>query len=58
MSLILSRPMREEVLGSLVDTFIPPQSLDEQWDVHGLEEALQHEFDLQHATAELARRRP
>ena len=39
--------MREEVLNNLVDTFIPPQSLDEQWDVPALEKALQHEYELQ-----------
>ncbi|MEN8214025.1 MAG: preprotein translocase subunit SecA [Pseudomonadota bacterium] len=39
--------LREEVLNNLIDNFIPPQSLDEQWDVPGLEEALQHEFEMQ-----------
>jgi preprotein translocase subunit SecA len=41
------RSMRAEVLSNLIDTYIPPQSLDEQWDVAGLEEALQHEYAMQ-----------
>lgn len=36
--------IRRDVINSLVSTYIPPQSLDEQWDVKGLEEALEHEF--------------
>jgi preprotein translocase subunit SecA len=36
--------MRKEVVEQLVDTFIPPQSVPEQWDIEGLEQALQVEF--------------
>ncbi len=36
--------MREEVASGVVDGFIPPQSLEEQWDVPGLETALEQEF--------------
>ena len=36
--------MREEVVGQLVDDFIPPQSVPEQWDIPGLEQAIATEF--------------
>jgi len=36
--------MREEVVDKLVDDYIPPQSVPEQWDVEGLEEAIETEF--------------
>jgi preprotein translocase subunit SecA len=39
--------MRQEVLNRIIDTSIPPQSLEEQWDVAGLESALESEFGLQ-----------
>jgi preprotein translocase subunit SecA len=38
--------MREEVLDRVISTHIPPQSLEEQWDVPGLEKALETEFGL------------
>lgn len=37
--------LREEVVVDLVQQYIPPQSLEEQWDVDGLQQALQAEFD-------------
>ena len=36
--------MREEVIDQLVDDYIPPQSVPEQWDVEGLESAIEKEF--------------
>jgi len=39
--------IREDVLTEVIDTHIPPQSLDEQWDVPGLEESLHREFDIE-----------
>ena len=36
--------VREEVVENTIDGFIPPQSLEEQWDVAGLEKALESEF--------------
>ena len=39
--------IREDVVNSLVNQFIPPGSMDEQWDIQGLEEALQQEFNLE-----------
>ncbi|MGJ7095230.1 preprotein translocase subunit SecA [Vibrio hannami] len=37
---------REDVFASVVDEYIPPQSLEEMWDVAGLEERLKNDFDL------------
>ncbi|WP_103102880.1 preprotein translocase subunit SecA [Pseudomonas sp. LFM046] len=37
---------REEVLNSTIDAHIPPQSMPEQWDVSGLENALYSDFGL------------
>ncbi len=36
--------IRADVVSGVVGTFIPPNSLEEQWDVAGLEEALLREF--------------
>jgi preprotein translocase subunit SecA len=38
--------IRKDVVQEVVDEYIPPQSLEEQWDVAGLERALQHEFGI------------
>ncbi len=38
--------VREDVLNEVIDGYIPPQSIEEQWDVPGLEEALDYEFGL------------
>ena len=38
--------MREDVLTELIDRYVPPGSLDEQWDLKGLEQALQEHFDV------------
>jgi len=40
------KEMRGSVLKQVIDRFIPPQSLEEQWDVPGLQEALEKEFGL------------
>ncbi|MCB1768552.1 MAG: SEC-C domain-containing protein, partial [Candidatus Competibacteraceae bacterium] len=39
--------MRADVLKQTIDHYIPPQSLEEQWNTQGLEEALAKDFDLQ-----------
>jgi preprotein translocase subunit SecA len=36
--------MRADVLNELISTYIPPQSLEEQWNVPSLEQALAEEF--------------
>jgi preprotein translocase subunit SecA len=41
------KAMREGVLEDTVGQFIPPHSMEEQWDVHGLEKALAAEFRLE-----------
>ncbi len=38
--------LRADVLQATIDQYIPPQSLEEQWDVPGLTEALREHFDL------------
>ena len=38
--------LREEVLDEVINSYIPPQSIEEQWDISGLEEALKERFDL------------
>ena len=38
--------IRKDVVNDAIDTCIPPQSLEEQWDVPGLEEHLKSEFDV------------
>ncbi|ALP52340.1 preprotein translocase subunit SecA [Candidatus Tenderia electrophaga] len=36
--------IRHDVVNEVISSFVPPQSLEEQWDVPGLEQALEHEF--------------
>ncbi len=36
----------DDVVNQVIDGFIPPQSLEEQWDVPGLEQALHTEFNV------------
>ncbi|SMB88284.1 protein translocase subunit secA [Pasteurella testudinis DSM 23072] len=38
--------IREDVLNSVIDQYIPPQSLEELWNVEGLEKRLQSDFAL------------
>lgn len=38
--------IRWDVVNQLIDQYIAPQSLDEQWNVPGLEEALQREYGV------------
>ncbi len=38
--------IRADVLNSIIDASIPPLSMDEQWDVPGLEAALENEYGL------------
>ncbi|QKT03037.1 preprotein translocase subunit SecA [Ectothiorhodospiraceae bacterium 2226] len=40
------RNIRYDVFQSLISTYIPPESMDEMWDVPGLVEALEREFGL------------
>jgi len=36
--------IRVEVINNLIDDYIPPQSMEEQWDVPGLQQVLEREF--------------
>ncbi|ROR29694.1 preprotein translocase subunit SecA [Inmirania thermothiophila] len=38
--------IRRDVVNKVIDEYVPPESIEEQWDVEGLEEALEREFGL------------
>ncbi len=38
--------MRYEVIENIFEEYIPHGSMEEMWDIRGLEDALQHEFDV------------
>ena len=38
--------LREDVINQMISNYIPPESLEEQWDIAGLTEALESELDL------------
>ncbi len=38
--------MHDDVFNGLTDTFVPPGSIDDQWDIEGLTRALEAEFSL------------
>ncbi len=38
--------MHDDVVNGLIDNFIPPESIDDQWNIPGLENALSVEFGL------------
>ena len=44
--------IREEVVNAVIDEHIPPQSMEETWDVPGLTHAIEHEFGTQVDIAE------
>jgi preprotein translocase subunit SecA len=44
--------MREEVIAGLIDTYIPPQSLEDQWESKALSDVLADEFKIKAAVAE------
>ncbi|MFA0070015.1 hypothetical protein AB4344_19720, partial [Vibrio breoganii] len=37
---------REDVLASVIDEYIAPQSLEDMWDIAGLQDRLKNDFDL------------
>ncbi|MCW7547612.1 preprotein translocase subunit SecA [Photorhabdus sp. APURE] len=39
--------IREDVFKATIDAYIPPQSLEEMWDVEGLQQRLAADFDLE-----------
>jgi len=38
--------IRHDVVNAMIDAYIPPQSMDEQWNIPGLEKALDAEYGL------------
>ncbi|MGF6188761.1 preprotein translocase subunit SecA [Serratia sp. 2723] len=50
--------IREDVFKTTIDSYIPPQSLEEMWDVQGLEERLKNDFDLDMPIAEWLDKEP
>jgi preprotein translocase subunit SecA len=38
--------IREDVFKATIDSYIPPQSLEEMWDIPGLQARLENDFDL------------
>jgi preprotein translocase subunit SecA len=40
------KALQEEVIDAVISEFIPPQSLEEQWDTKELEQQFKHEFGL------------
>ena len=50
--------IREDVFKATIDSYIPPQSLEEMWDVKGLEERLKNDFELEMPIAEWLDKEP
>ncbi|MCI4567716.1 preprotein translocase subunit SecA [Lysobacter sp. CFH 32150] len=46
--------IRGDVAADIVERFVPPNSIDEQWDLPGLESELANEFNLQLPLAKIA----
>jgi preprotein translocase subunit SecA len=38
--------VRNDVVNTIIDVFVPPKSLEEQWDISGLERELHHDFGV------------
>ena len=38
--------MHEEVMKGVIETYIPPESIHDQWDIEGLEHALRNDFNI------------
>lgn len=50
--------MREGVISDLIDLHLPPESMEEQWDLAGLEKTLEADFLLQAPVAEWLKAEP
>ncbi|BAK75068.1 preprotein translocase, SecA subunit [Pseudogulbenkiania sp. NH8B] len=50
--------MREGVLSDLVDLHLPPESMEEQWDLPGLEKTLESEYQLEAPVADWLKAEP
>src|SRR3546814_10698674 len=49
--------LRSDVVGDIVDRFVPPDSIDEQWDLPGLEATLAEDFGVQVPVEEMVKGR-
>jgi preprotein translocase subunit SecA len=49
--------IRDDVIFDLVARFVPPNSIDEQWDLRGLEATLESDFGLQMSLTDLVKAR-
>ncbi|MCC7247876.1 MAG: preprotein translocase subunit SecA [Lysobacter sp.] len=49
--------IRQDVVAGVVERFVPPNSIDEQWDLQGLEAELQAEFGLQTELVRMSKER-
>ncbi|TXI37599.1 MAG: preprotein translocase subunit SecA, partial [Methylophilus methylotrophus] len=52
------RAMREDVINSLFNTYVPPGSVEEQWEIPALEQALQAELSISLPVAEWLENNP
>ncbi len=52
------RSIREDVFKATIDSYIPPQSLEEMWDIEGLEQRLKNDFELEMPIAEWLDKEP
>ena len=50
--------MRADVLTEIIDTHIPPESLEEQWDLPGLEKTLESEYQIHAPVAQWIKDEP
>jgi len=50
--------IRDDVFKATIDNHIPPQSLEEMWDIEGLEQRLKNDFDLEMPIAEWLEKEP
>ncbi|MGQ6552128.1 preprotein translocase subunit SecA [Serratia sp. IR-2025] len=50
--------IREDVFKSTIDNYITPQSLEEEWDIQGVEERLKNDFDLEMPIAQWLDKEP
>jgi preprotein translocase subunit SecA len=50
--------IREDVFKATIDSYIPPQSLEEMWDVEGLQDRLKQDFELEMPIAEWLDKEP
>ncbi|MFP1868381.1 preprotein translocase subunit SecA [Lonsdalea quercina] len=50
--------IRNDVFKATIDNHIPPQSLEEMWDIEGLEQRLKNDFDLEMPIAEWLEKEP